>query len=127
MATFGGILKFRLPDGRNLSVRGSVTHMPGRSTFEKIANYDGSLDRSQKPEGYEASLAFSNRDTDGIVIDWDAVMALEGVNVTLLSDAERVDRTFSDGFFFGRPSIDDLTGEITGVQFAATDYAAVRR
>ncbi|UNJ22053.1 tail tube protein [Microcystis phage vB_MweS-yong2] len=127
MADFGGIIKFRLPDGRNLTVRGSVTHMPGRFSYEKIANHDGSLDRSVKPEGYEFALSLSNRAVGGERVDFDALMALEGVAFTFLHDAERVDRTFTGASLLGRPSVDDLTGEVSGVTGMATGFIEVPR
>jgi hypothetical protein len=127
MADFGGIIKFRLPDGRNLTVRGSVTHMPGRFSFEKINNYDGSLDRSVKPEGYEFSLSLANRQMDGAEIDFDALMAQSGVTFTILGDTERVDRTYGGAALTGRPSVDAMTGEVTGITGVAETYLELAR
>ena len=127
MASFGGLLKFRLPDGRNLTVRGSVSHMPTRMSFEKINNMDGSNDRSAKLEGYEFGLSLSNRTVDGQEVDWSALMDLEYPTFTVMGDTERMDRTFTRCLLFGRPSVDDLTGEVTGIQGVAEGYQAVAR
>jgi hypothetical protein len=127
MADFGGLIKLRLPDGRNLSLRGSVTHMPGRMTYAKVANTDGTLDRTATFEGYEASFSYSNRQLSGAEIGIDALMELSGVTVTVMYDTEKVDRTFSGASFLGRPSVDDMTGEVTGVTLQAEAFLETRR
>ncbi len=127
MADFGGIIKFRLPDGSNLTVRGSVTHMPGRFSYEKINNYDGSLDRSLKPEGYEFSLSLAGRAVNGERLDYDALMAQSGVTFTILGDTERVDRTYGGAALTGRPSVDAMTGEVTGITGVAETYLELAR
>jgi hypothetical protein len=128
MADFGGIIKFRLPDGRNLSVRGSVNHMPGRFSYEKVVNTDGSVDRSAKVEGYEFSLNFANREQiTGLLLDFDALMAQSGVTFTFLGDTEKVDRIFNNASLTGRPSVDDMTGEVSGISGVAESYLALPR
>jgi hypothetical protein len=127
MADFGGIIKFRLPDGRNLTVRGSVTHMPGRFSYEKIMNTDGSGDRSARVEGYEFSLSLAGRAVNGERLDYDALMAQSGVTFTILGDTERVDRTYGGAALTGRPSIDAMTGEVTGITGVAETYLELAR
>lgn len=127
MATFGGIIKFRTPSGANLSVRGSVTHKPHNVTYEKIANMDGTLDRSATPSGFGFSMSLANRDSAGNPVDIAALFALEGVSFTFLHDGEKVDRTYSKAFLTGEPSVDDMTGEISGIEGAAEGYLEVRR
>lgn len=127
MADFGGIIKFRLPNGSNLTVRGSVTHMPGRLSYEKVNNYDGSISRSVKPEGYEFGLSLENRAIGGERIDFDALMAQSGVTFTFLHDTEKVDRIFSGASLIGRPSVDDMTGEVTGITGVSEGYLELAR
>lgn len=127
MSTFGGIIKFRLPTGENLSVRGSVSHKPHAMTYDKVANHDGTLDRTATPNGYGFSMALANRDSAGNPVNIDALMALDGVSFTFLHDSEKVDRTYSKAFLTGDASVDDASGEISGIEGAAQGFLEVRR
>lgn len=124
---FGGLLKFRLPNGTNLSVRGNVTHSPSRLSYEKINNHDGTNDRSVKPEGYEFALSLRDKDADGNPIAYDALMALDKVDFVFLGDTEKFDRIYSRASLIGRPSVDGMTGEVSGITGVAEGYMEVRR
>ena len=127
MSKFGGIIKMRLSNGVNLTVRGSVTHNPDSFTDEKIVNHDNSFDVSRKPEAFEASMSLSNRDSAGNPIDIAVIKDLGPADITFLHDTERVDRVYSGAQIIGRASVDDMTGEITGLTLVAQGYLAVRR
>lgn len=127
MSDFGGLIKFRLPDGRNVTVRGSVTHMPTRFSSDKIANHDGTLDRTITPKGYGFSLSCSNRAVDGDELDWESIMGITGVTLTFLHDSERIDRAYTGAFLYGDVSIDAMTGEVTGISGASEGYQAIPR
>lgn len=127
MSKFGGIIKMRLSNGVNLTVRGSVTHNPDSFTDEKIVNHDNSFDVSRKPEAFEASMSLANRDSAGNPIDIAAIKDLGPADITFLHDTERVDRVYSGAQIIGRASVDDMTGEITGLTLVAQGYLAVRR
>lgn len=124
---FGGIIRFKLPDGSNLAVRGSVTHQPVRTTSEAIANHDGSLDRSITPTGYKFAMSIANKDSSGNPVNLEALMALSGVTFTVMHDGEKVDRTYSKAFLTGTPSVDDMTGEVSGIEGAAEGMLEVKR
>lgn len=126
MSDFGGIIKFRTPTG-NLSIRGAITHKPLPFSAETVANTDGSLDRTITVTGVRFSLSLRNRTTDGLPVDLAAVYALNPTTFTILHESERVDRTYSGAFLTGDPSVDDMTGEITGIEGAATGFIETPR
>ncbi|CAN7315978.1 hypothetical protein LJR009_001595 [Bosea sp. LjRoot9] len=127
MSTFGGVIKMRLSNGTNLAVRGSVTHNPDDSTDEKVVNTNGSVDITKKLEGYEAGMSLANRDENGAPINVPALKALGPADITFLHDSERVDRTYSKASIIGRASVDDMTGEITGLTIVSEGYLETQR
>lgn len=127
MSDFGGIFKFRLPTGQNLSVRGSLTFNPARMSAESVVNHDGSVDRTFTPTGYRFGLSLKGKDASGAAIDFDALLALDKVDFTFLHDTEKVDRTFSRASLIGDPQLDGLTGEVSGITGVAEGYLETRR
>lgn len=127
MATFGGIIKLRLPTGQNLSVRGNVSHKPSNMTFDKVANHDGTVNRTAAPSGFGFSMALANVDAEGNPVDVAALMALEDVSFMFLHDSERVDRVYSKAFLTGDVSVDDATGEISGLEGVAQGFLETKR
>jgi len=127
MSDFGGVIKFRLNTGVNLTVRGSVTANPFNLSAESVVNHDGSIDRTFTPTGFRGALSFKCKDAAGEPIDYAALFALDKVDFTFLHDTERLDRTFSRASFIGDPQIDLLTGEVSGLTFVAEGYLETRR
>jgi hypothetical protein len=127
MSDFGGIVKFRLPTGQNLSVRGSLTYNPAKMSAESVVNHDGSIDRTFTPMGYRFALSLKGKDTSGNPVDFDALLALDKVDFTFLHDTEAVDRSFSRASLIGDASIDGLTGEVSGLTGVAEGYLETRR
>lgn len=127
MSNYGGLIKFRLPTGANLSVRGSVQHNPARLSYEAVVNHDVTVDRTVKPEGYRFALSLKGKDAAGNPVDFDALMALDKVDFTFLHDTERVDRTFTRASLLGDPQVDDLTGEVSGITGIAEGYLETAR
>lgn len=127
MSDYGGLIKFRLPTGRNLSVRGSVTHNPSPLSYEAVVNHDLSVDRTVKPEAFRFALSLKMRDTDGNPVDFAGLMALDKVDFTFLHDTERTDRTYSRASLLGDPQMDGMTGEVSGITGIAEGYLEVRR
>lgn len=124
---FGGVIKFRKPDGQNLSVRGSTTHNPVPLSYEAVVNHDLSNDRMVKPEGFRFALSLRNRDIDGAPVRIADLMALDKVDFTILHDTERVDRTYLRASLLGDPQVDDMTGEISGITGIAEGFIETRR
>lgn len=127
MSDFGGIVKFRLPTGQNLSVRGSLTYNPAKMSAESVVNHDGSIDRTFTPMGYRFALSLKGKDTSGNAVDFDALLALDKVDFTFLHDTEAVDRSFTRASLTGDPSLDGLTGEVSGITGVAEGYLETRR
>lgn len=122
-----GLIKFRGPNGRNYSVRGSVTHNPVNVSSEAVVNLDGTIDRTFTPQGYRASMSLANRDTDGNPTPIAELMALDNVDFTFLHDSERMDRFYGRAKLTGDPSVDDTTGELSGINVVAQNFLEVPR
>jgi hypothetical protein len=121
---FGGLIKLRLPSGENLTVRGSVSHNPLAYSAEAVVNHDGSADRTITPTGYRGTMSLSNKDSAGRPVDLAAVYALQNATFSVLHEGEKTIRTYSGACFTGDPSVDDLSGEISGIAWTATGMIA---
>ena len=51
----------------------------------------------------------------------------EKVDFTFLHDSEKIDRTYSRAILTGDPSVDDITGEVSGITVVAEGYLEVPR
>lgn len=127
MSDFGGLIKFRVSTGQNLSVRGSITHNPFNMTAESVVAHDMSIDRTFTPMGYRFAMSLKCKDTSGNPIDFAALFALDKVDFTFLHDTERVDRSYSRASLIGDPQIDAMTGELSGITGVAEGYLETRR
>ena len=122
-----GLIKFRLPTGRNLSVRGSVTRNPLNFSREAVVNLDGTVDGSESAQGHRFAMSIAARDSDGNPVDIAALFALEKVTFTIMHESERIDRTYSRATLFGDPQVDDSNGEVSGINGVAEGYLETRR
>lgn len=122
-----GLIKFRGPSGRNYSIRGSVTHNPLNFSAEAVVNLDGTVDRTFTPQGHRASMSLAARDSDGNPTPIAALMALDKVDFTFLHDSERIDRFYGRASLTGDPSVDDVTGEMSGINVVAESFLEVPR
>jgi hypothetical protein len=122
-----GLVKLRLPTGQNISVRGSVTHNPAKVSREAVVNLDGTVDRTETPQGYRFALSLKGKDAAGVPIPFDALMALDKVDIVFLHDSERVDRTYSRASLIGDPQVDDISGEVSGITGVAEGFLEVPR
>jgi len=114
-----GLLKVRLSDGRNIKVRGSVTEIISGVSAEAIVNHDGSIDRSFTARAYEFSVSLAARDESGVPVDAEALIRAAPQDVSLLADAEKSATIFSRAVFVGEPSVDKVTGELSGLMIRA--------
>jgi hypothetical protein len=121
---FGGYIKFRLPSGENLTVRGSSSHQPLAFSAEAVVNHDGSADRTLTPTGYRGAMSFANKDAQGRPVDLAAIYALQNATFSVIHEGEKIIRTYSGACFTGDPSVDDMSGEISGVAWTATGLIA---
>lgn len=126
MANFGGIIKFRLATGENLAVRGNVSHGPLNFSADSVPNHDGSVDRTVAPKGYTFALSLANHWLDGEPINIAALYAANPTTFSFIHDTEGVIRTFTGAFLKGDPSVDDATGEISGIEGVAAGFVERR-
>lgn len=122
-----GLIKFRGPNGRNYSIRGSVTRNPVNYSAEAVVNLDGSIDRTFTPQGYRFAMSLAARDTAGNPTPIADLLALDNVDFTFLHDSERMDRFYSRAKLTGDPSVDDQTGEMSGISGVAAGFVEVPR
>ena len=114
-----GLITLRLPDGRNLKVRGSVSENPVPFTSEPVINHDGSVDRSFTATAYRFTLSLAARDQAGALVDVAALMAAGPLTLALLADKEKASRVYSRAVLTGDPQVDLQTGELSGVNGVA--------
>jgi len=122
-----GLIKFRGPSGRNYSIRGSVSHNPLNFSAEPVVNLDGTVDRTFTPQGYRASMSLAARDSDGNPTPIGELMALDKVDFTFLHDSERIDRFYGRAKLTGDPSVDDVSGEMSGINVVSESFLEVPR
>ncbi|PZR94171.1 MAG: hypothetical protein DI537_08765 [Stutzerimonas stutzeri] len=121
MANYG-LIKFRDPQGRNIGLRGNVTHNPVPYSREAVVNLDGTVDGTETPQGYRFAMSFKGKDANGAPIDWRALFAQDNVTFSFLHDSERVVRVFSRAKLVGDAQVDDITGEVSGLTGVAEGY-----
>jgi hypothetical protein len=127
MSNFGGIIKFRLPTGQNLAVRGSITRNPSNLSAEAVTNTDGSVDRTFTVQGYRFAMSLASKDKDGNPIDVAALLALDKVDFVFLHDTERTDYHYGRAVLIGDPQDDGMTGELSGLSGVAETFLPVAR
>lgn len=126
MANYG-LIKFRDPTGRNIGLRGSVTHNPVAFSREAVVNLDGSVDGTETPQGYRFAMSLKGKDANGNPIDWRQLMAMDKVTFTFIHDSERVNRTYRRATLMGEPQVDDITGEVSGITGVAEGFLELGR
>ncbi len=110
MALFGGEMRFTF-NGTPLVMRGAIKTMPSRYNAEKVVNQDGSISASMQPQGYDGEVTFE----DAAGVNWDTILLGGPYNVTVVEDVTGVIHQFTGARFFGRPSVDRATGEVSGI------------
>ncbi len=126
MANYG-LIKFRDSNGRNIGLRGNVTHNPLPFSREAVVNTDGTVEGNDTAQGYRWAASFTGKDADGNPIDWRSFYEMSGGTFTFLHDSERVTRTYSKCVLTGDPQVDDMTGEVSGITGTAQGFLEQRR
>lgn len=114
---FGGRMRVRISSGVLLSMRGTFNLMPTNASAEGVTNQDGSLDRVMTPVAYRAELAIVDKD-----VDLDALINGPRLNYTIEEDHTGVTHYFTNAFMTGQPSVNRLTGEVTGIALETDSY-----
>lgn len=117
-----GLIKFRLPNGQNLGLRGSVTHNPLRFSREAVVNLDGTVEGTETPTGYRFAMSLTGKDADGNPVDWSQIFAFDKVTFSFIHESERINRTYSRAMLVGDPQVDDITGEVSGISGVAEGF-----
>lgn len=117
---FGGVMKFRDSSGRNLSLRGTFTVYPSRSTVEGVVNQDASADRVVTPAAPRAEITFADKG-----VDLAALMGDARRDVTIVEEFTGVMHLFTDAFYTGEPSSNRLNGEVSGVGIMGETYRKI--
>lgn len=114
---FGGRIAVRFSSGELISLRGTLNIMPTRNSSGVIVNQDGKPDRTLTPEAPSAEINFADRG-----IKYDDLINADRFNVTIDEDDTDVTHYFTQAFLVGRPTINRLTGEVTGLTIVAEKY-----
>ena len=114
---FGGKIIVTSSRGYKLSLRGTINVNPSQQSNEALTNQDGSVDRIITPAAPGAELTF--RDEGG---DWQARLDGPRENLTIVEEKTGVTHLFTGAFWTGRPTINRVNGEVTGVQIVADYY-----
>ena len=117
---FGGVMKFRDSSGRNLSLRGTFTVYPSRSTVEGVVNQDASADRVAAPAAPRAEITFADKG-----VDLAALMGDARRDVTIVEEFTGVMHLFTEAFYTGEPGSNRLNGEVSGVGIMGESYRRI--
>lgn len=117
MSDFGGEMRFSM-NGTPVVVRGNVSLMPSSVEVEGIINQDNSVSRAFKPVAFEGEVSFE----DAAGLDWDAIMKQSAQRMSIIEDQVGTVHVFSGAVFTGRPSVNRLNGEVTGLKILAQQY-----
>lgn len=117
MSDFGGEMRLSI-NGAPLVVRAGVTVRPSSYNVTGIANQDGSVSRTFAPQGWRASVTFE----DAPGTNWHALMGQAASRITLIEDKTGILHTWQGAFLTGEPSVDRMTGEVTGIELMARSY-----
>ncbi|SCM73373.1 conserved hypothetical protein [uncultured Pleomorphomonas sp.] len=120
MATFGGVMSFRLSNGTQMRIRGDFTERPSNITAATVTNQDGSIDKTitPRPYGFSATFVDEGQDFDDLLLE-------TGINATVVEENTGKTRLYSGGQFSGEVSIDRSNGAVTGLEFDAPNRQVV--
>lgn len=119
-ADFGGVIRLTDSLGATLSLRGTLNVMPNRSANEAMTNQDGSVDRIMTPAHPQAEITVAAKGVD-LVTFFDGPRR----NVTIVEASTGRIHLFTAAFMTGRPTVNALNGEVTGIIIAAESYRPV--
>ena len=125
MSTFGGHIRF-LFGGAPLVLRGKVTIEASDAEFDGMTNQDGSVSRTNKPNGFKWDCTFEDTDDEtasqATGQDWNAIMKGGPYNITIPEDDTGVLHTYTSCLMIGRPKIDRDSGEVSGISGLSSQY-----
>ena len=117
---FGGKITVRTSSGEMFSLRGTMNFDTASQSNEAITNQDGSVDRVATPQARTAEFNFADRG-----INYDALMKAPRFNVTFDEEFTGATHLFTSAFIVGKPSINGVNGEVSGLSIAAESYTRI--
>lgn len=107
---FGGRMSLRFSNGELIALRATVNLVPTRMTVSAVTNQNGSVDRTgeMKPGTCEISFADYGH-------NYGQLISGDRFNATLIEEFSGVSHYFTNAFLSGDPSVNRLTGEVTGL------------
>lgn len=119
-ADFGGVMRMTDSAGATVALRGAFTISPTATSAEAITNQDGTVDRVVTPMHPQAEITIADKGVDLVAL-FDGARR----NVSIVEDANGRVHLFTAAFMVGRPSVNALNGEVTGLTIAAAAYRKV--
>lgn len=114
---FGGKMSLRLSTGELISIRGTFNVSPTSKEIASQSNQDDSTDRIATPVPRRIEIVA----VDG-GWDYEALMNGPRFDTTIVEDFTNVTHYMTGGFFAGRPTINRLNGELSGLAIEGGDY-----
>ncbi|CAD7036396.1 hypothetical protein RHAB21_02519 [Pseudorhizobium halotolerans] len=114
---FGGRMSMRLSTGELVSIRGTFNLSPTSQEIAAQANQDDSVDRISTPMPRRIEIVA----VDG-GWDYEALMKGPRFDTTIVEDFTNVTHYMTGGFLSGRPVINRLNGELSGLAIEGGSY-----
>lgn len=120
---FGGTIIVRASTGETLKSRGTLTLRNVGREVTAAANADGSVYTTHERRPIELDMSFE----DSAGADWQSLMGHCTLNITVTEEDVGAMHTFTNAQISGRPEINRMTGEVTGLMIvcAQAEYARV--
>lgn len=115
----GGNIRVKLSDGTVFVLRGTFNVMASRRSVEAVTNQDGSVDRTATPMAARAEVTLADRGGN-----YETLMKARA-DYTFIEDDNGVTHYFTNAFLSGEPSVNRLTGEVTGLTVNSDRYSRV--
>lgn len=111
---FGGRMRFRTSGGAFLTLRATFNIMPAGKSVDGIVGQDGSVDRVITPTMRRVEFTFADRD-----VDTATMMDAPRQPMTIIEEETGKQHLLDNAFFAGEPTINRLTGEVSGMSAIA--------
>ncbi|MBS9720175.1 phage tail tube protein [Tianweitania sp. BSSL-BM11] len=114
---FGGEMRLRLQDGRNMTMRGAFTLGTSGVSSESVTNQNGSVSRISTPRPRTAEITLEDDGTDH-----NALLRADRQDIYLTEDLTGVSHIFINAFISGDPRVNRANGETTGLMIEGDGY-----
>lgn len=114
---FGGEMRLRLADGRNLTMRGTFSIGPSGVSTESVTNQDGSVSRTATPRPRTAEITLEDDGTD-----LDTLLRAPRQDIYLSEGFTGVSHIFVGAVITGDPRANRANGEVSGLTIEASGY-----